>query len=200
MISEIMYFILTPLTQSVLPYVALGLATFFEGLSSAQVDGITISSGFFRPIPVFLAIITYNLLADMVWYSIGRFSKMEWIKKIATRLRINLSTIDDLEYEIQKHSARLLFLAKLTVGLPIPSLIATGLSKVPVRRWIGMLVLGELLKTSVLVSLIFLYASAMKKASEEMQAILLTMTAFVVIAGVIWWKKRKKKVTEFTPE
>ena len=195
-----MYFILTPLTQSALPYVALGLITFFKGPLSSLAGGIAISSGFLRPLPVFLAIITYNLLADMVWYSIGRFSKMDWIKKIAARFRIDLQTIDDLEHEIQLHSARLLFLAKLTVGLPIPSLIATGLSKVPVRRWIGMLILGELLKTSVLVSLGFLYASAMKQASEEMQAILLTITVFVVIAGVIWWKKRKKKITELNPE
>jgi len=200
MISEIMYFILTPLTQSALPYVALGLVTFFEGPLSTLAGGVAISGGFLRPMPVFLAIISGNLFADMVWYNVGRFSKMEWIRKIAPRLRINLDTIDDLEKEIQKHAARLLFLAKLTVGLPIPSLIATGLSKVPVRRWIGGIILGELLKTSVLVSLGFLYASAMKKASEEMQAILLTMTAFVVIAGVIWWKKRKKKVTEFNPE
>ena len=188
-----MYFILTPITESFLPYLAMGLITLLEGLISNLAAGITISGVYLRPIPVFVGIVTGNLMADMAWYNLGRYFQMDRIKRLAHRLKLDLQLIDDIAIEIRQHAPRFLFMAKLTIGLPVPSLIATGLSKVPVRRWIGMLVLAELIRTSVFVTLVFLYASAIDQASREMQSILLTMTVFVVIAGMIWWKKRSNK-------
>jgi len=192
-----MYFILTPITESILPYLAMGLTTILEGLFRTLAGGNAISGMYLRPIPVFVAVCSGNLMADMAWYNLGRYSQMDWIKRMGPRIGVNVEMIDEMELEIQKHAPRFLFLAKLTVGLPVPSLIATGLSKVPIRRWIGMLVLAELIRTSVFVTLVFLYASAIGRASSEMQVILLTMTGFVVISGMVWWKKRsKRKVSE----
>lgn len=155
--------------------------------------GMGIPSNYLRPMPVFLTIVSGNLMADMVWYHLGKYVQLERIKHLGSRLGINVQIVDDLALEIQKHSARFLFVAKLTVGLPVPSLIATGLSKVPIRRWIGALVFAELIRSSIFVSLLFLYASAIGKASREMQAILLTFTAFVVISALVWWKRRNRK-------
>lgn len=187
-----MYFILTPITESLLPYLAMGLTTLLDSLLSNLASGITISGLYLRPIPIFVAIVSGNLMADMIWYHLGKYVQLERIKHLGSRLKMNLQLVDDLALEIQNHAPRFLFLAKLTVGLPVPSLIATGLSRVPIKRWIGMLLLAELIRSSVFVSLLLLYASAIGKASEEMQAILLTITAFVVISGMIWWKKRKR--------
>ena len=183
---------LTPITASILPYLAMVLTNLLEGLFRALEGGFTVFGMYLRPIPTFAAVVTGNLVADMAWYSLGRYSKLDWIKRLGPRFGVNLQIIDEMELEIQKHAPRFLFLAKLTVGLPVPSLIATGLSKVPVRRWIGMLLLAELIRTSVFISLIFLYASAIGQASNEMQVILLTMTGIVVISGMFWWKKRHR--------
>jgi membrane protein DedA with SNARE-associated domain len=188
-----MYFILTPITESFLPYLAVELTTLLEGLLSNLAAVITISGVFLSPIPIFVAIVIGNLMADMVWYNLGRYFQLERIKRLAHRLKLDLQLIDDIALEIRQHAPRFLFMAKLTIGLPVPSLIATGLSKVPVRRWIGMLVLAELIRSSIFVTLVFLYASAIDRASREMQSILLTMTFFVVIAGLIWWKNRSNK-------
>ena len=188
-----MNIILTPLTKTILPYLAMGLASLLDGLMSSFSGSITVSGLLLQPIPVFVTIVSGNLLADMGWYNLGRFVQLERLKRFGKRLKINLEIVDDLALEIQNHAPRILFLAKLTVGLPVPSLIATGLSKVPIRRWIGMLVLAEVIRTATFVTLLFLYASAIGQASGEMQAILMTMTVFVVISGMIWWKRRKLK-------
>lgn len=188
-----MNIILTPLTKTILPYLAMGLASLLDGLMSSFSGSITVSGLLLQPIPVFVTIVSGNLLADMGWYNLGRFVQLERLKRFGKRLKINLEIVDDLALEIQNHAPRILFLAKLTVGLPVPSLIATGLSKVPIRRWIGMLVLAEVIRTATFVTLLFLYASAIGQASGEMQAILMTMTVFVVVSGMIWWKRRKLK-------
>lgn len=192
-----MEFILLPLTKTILPYLTLGLANLLDSLMSTFSGGIVVSGLLLRPIPVFVTIVSLNLLVDMSWYHFGRYVQLDRLKRLAPRLRINLDLVDDLEHEIQNHAPRFLFLAKLTLGLTVPSLIATGLSRVPIRRWIGMLTLAELIRSATFVTLIFLYASAIGKASEEMQVILLTITVFVVISGVVWWKKlRKKRVSD----
>lgn len=188
-----MNFILTPITEPILPFLAMGLTFLLEGGFNSLTQGIAFSALFLRPIPVFVTIVSGNLLADMVWYHLGKYVQLARIKRLGTRLGMNLQLVDDISLEIQNHAPRLLFLAKLTVGLPVPSLIATGLSRVPIKRWFGMLLLAELIRSSVFVSLLFLYASAIGKASREMQAILMTITAFVVISVLYWWKKRRKK-------
>ncbi|PKO08225.1 MAG: hypothetical protein CVU40_16340 [Chloroflexi bacterium HGW-Chloroflexi-2] len=191
-----MYFILTLITESVLPYLAMGLTTLLEDLLSNLAAGITISEVYLRPILVFVALVAGNLTADIAWYNLGRYFQLDRIKRLAHRLKLDLQLIDDISLEIQQHAPRFLFMAKFTVGLMVPSLIATGLNKVPVRRWIGMLVLAELIRSSMFVTLLFLYASAIGKASREMQSIFLTVTAFVVISGMIWLKRRKRKKFE----
>ncbi len=188
-----MFFILTPITETVLPYLALGLTTLLEGFLRNLAADITISGVYLRPIPIFVAIVAGNLTADLAWYNLGRYFQLNRIKQLASRLKLDLKLIDDIALEIQQHAPRFLFMAKFTIGLPVPSLIATGLSKVPIKRWFGMLLLAELLRSSMFVTLLFLYASAIGKASKEMQSILLTITAFVVISGMVWWKRRKRK-------
>lgn len=183
----------TPLMLAVLPYAVLGLLTMVEGPVATLIGGAAMSTGLMQPVPVFFSIVLGNLIADMGWYSLGRFSKLEWITALAPRLGFNPGRVAQMENSIQHHAPRLLFLAKLTVGLPIPTIIATGLSRVPIRRWVGMLVLGELLKSAVLVSVGYFYAQALQQASQSIQIVLWAVTALVIAAGTIWFKRRKSK-------
>jgi membrane protein DedA with SNARE-associated domain len=61
--------------------------------------------------------------------------------------------LERLRQDIQDHAAKVLFIAKLTLGFSIPTLIATGLAKVPARRWFPWLALGETIWTGSLVLL-----------------------------------------------
>lgn len=176
-----------------LPYCVLGLLVMAEGPFATLLGGAASSSGVLLPVPAYFSVVVGNLTADMGWYLLGRFSKMQWLLRFAPRLGIQAQTIDHLRQGIQRNAPRLLFLAKLSVGLPIPTLVATGLSRVPVRRWAGMLVLGELLKSAALVSVGYLYAQAIEQASAGVQVMLWGMTAVLVAAGVIWYRARKKK-------
>ena len=61
------------------------------------------------------------------------------------------SLIKHLEAHMIRHATRLLFLAKLTLSFVIPSLIAAGLLRIPMRRWFPALILAETLWTGSLV-------------------------------------------------
>ncbi len=176
-----------------LPYCILSLCAMAEGPIATLMGGAATSSGLLLPLPVFVAVVVGDLTADMGWYSLGRFSKQEWLMRLGPKVGVEPQRIERLTRGIQDYAPRLLFLSKLTVGFPIPTLVATGLSRVPVRRWVGMLVLGELIKSAALVFVGYLFARAIRQASLGVQMVALVITAALLAAGVIWVKRHKKK-------
>ncbi len=178
-----------------LPYCILGLCAMAEGPIATLMGGAATSSGLLLPLPVYIAVVVGDLAADMGWYSLGRFSKKEWLMRLGPKVGIEPQRIEHLTRGIQNYAPRLLFLAKLTVGFPIPTLIATGLSRVPVRRWVGMLVLGELIKSAALVFTGYLYARAIHQTSMGVQVILWGISAVLLVTGVVWVKRHKKKMS-----
>jgi membrane protein DedA with SNARE-associated domain len=164
-----------------------------EGPLATLLGGAATFSGMLLPLPAYLSIVLGNLTADMGWYMLGRFSKLEWVKRLCNMFKVDPSRVEQLEKGIQANAPRLMFLAKMTVGFPIPTLIATGLSRVPVRRWVGMLILGELIKSAVLVFVGYLYARALLDASYGVQIVMGTLTAVICGIGVIWYKRHNRK-------
>src|SRR5512146_2257466 len=123
-----------------LPYCILGLIAMAEGPIATLMGGAATSSGLLMPVPVYLSVVIGNLTADMGWYTLGRFSKIEWLMRLGPKVGVEPQRIEKLSHGVQAYAPRLLFLSKLTVGFPIPTLVATGLSRVPVRRWAAMLI------------------------------------------------------------
>lgn len=182
---------ISPPPLNILLYIMLGLLSMAEGPVATLAGGAATSKGLLLPVPAYLSVVVGNLTADMGWYALGRFSKPEWLTRFVQKRGVDTRRIDRLVREIRLHAPRLLFFSKLTVGFPIPTLVATGLSRVPVRRWVAMLVLGELIKSAVLVSIGYLYARAVMRASHGVQMVLWGITAGVVAAGFIWYKRQK---------
>jgi len=164
-----------------------------EGPVALLIGGVAISRGLLQPIPVYLAVVTGNLIGDSLWYGLGRFAKIEWIARIGAKYGFNLQRIRQLQHGIQNFAPKLIFCAKFTIGLPIPTLIAVGLSRVAPYRWVGALVLGELIKSAIFMTAGYLYTSAIQKASTGIQIILWGVTIMVALGGVVWFKLRKRK-------
>ncbi len=186
-------FIYIPSIAFFVPYCLLGLSAMAEGPIATLMGGAATSSGLLLPLPVYLSVVVGNLASDMGWYSLGRFSKQEWLMRLGPKVGVQPQRIERLTEGIQNYAPRLLFLSKLTVGFPIPTLVATGLSRVPVRRWVGMLVLGELIKSAALIVAGYLFARTIHEASAGVQVILLGTTAGLLTAGVTWFKRQKNK-------
>jgi len=189
------FLLFSPSSLNILPYCFLGLLVMAEGPVATLLGGAATSSGTLLPIPVFISVVTGNLLADLGWYGLGRFGKSEWLDWAGSKLGVDLKKIEELRTRIQQYAPRLLFLSKLTVGFPIPTLVATGLSRVPVRRWAAMWILGELLKSAALVTIGYLFARTIQQASQTVKIILGAITGGLLLGFLIWsaWRKKKAK-------
>jgi membrane protein DedA with SNARE-associated domain len=177
----------------ILPYLLIGLAATLEGPITLMATGVFASSGILLPLPAIVSVVVGNLAADMGWYGLGRLGKLEWLTRLGPKFTSLQAQARSLETQVQKYAPQLLLLSKLTVGLPIPTLIATGLSRVPVRRWVLHLVLGEMLKSTVLVGVGYLFASAIQQASSGVQVFLWGVTAIMLISITIFMKRKTSR-------
>jgi membrane protein DedA with SNARE-associated domain len=157
-------------------YVALALLVLVEGPIATLLGAFAASAGVMRPVWVFAAAATGNLTADTLWYSLGYMGKSEWLIRWGRFLHLRKGQILHLEEEVRKHALKLILVGKLTASLSIPALVATGLAKVPVRRWIGALLLGEMIWTGGLVI-------AGYKLGESLRQIEAVVQVIVVVAG-----------------
>lgn len=185
--------LIIPPLSTILLYCVLGLSAMAEGPVASLAGGAASSKGLLLPVPAYLSVVLGNLTADMGWYAVGRFSKLEWLARFIRRFGVDPQRVESVTRQVREHAPRLIFFAKLSVGFPIPTLVATGLSRVPIRRWAGMLVLGELIKSAALVLVGYLYARAISQASQEVQIVLWSITGCIMVAGLVWYRRSKRK-------
>lgn len=157
-------------------YVALALLVLVEGPIATLLGAVAASAGVMRPLWVFAAAATGNLTADTLWYSLGYVGKSEWLVRWGRIIHLRKEHILRLQGEVREHALRLILVGKLTASLSIPALVATGLAKVPIRRWIGALLLGELIWTGGLVLTGY-------KLGESLRQVEAVLQVFVIVAG-----------------
>ena len=116
-------------------YIVLAVLVAVEGPIATLLGAAAASAGLMKPGWVFLAAAAGNLTADSLWYTLGYIGKIDWLLRIEKKLGIKGDIIARLEIGMRKHAARILFVAKLTLSLMIPALIAAGLVKAPWKRW-----------------------------------------------------------------
>ena len=169
-------------------YPLLMLMVLVEGPFAILVASSAASTGFLLPIPVFIAASIGNLIADVLWYFLGRSGKVEWILKIRW-LKLSPEKIKVLTTSVQKNAVKILFIAKITNGLIVPALIATGLARVKLRRWFPMIFISNLFITAVFVFLGYFTAMNIMKLQHWVKYLALGFSILLIIF-LSWYTQR----------
>ncbi|MCX6083055.1 MAG: VTT domain-containing protein [Chloroflexi bacterium] len=162
-------------------YLVLAVFVAVEGPFATLLGAAAASAGAMRPVPVFLAASLGNLTADTLWYFLGYIGKLEWIFHFGQRLGLDRGHMERLQNNIRKHAVKVLFFAKLSMSLMIPSLIAAGLVKVPWRRWFPAVFGGEIIWTGALVLIGFYATEAIRRIEQGVEYLVLAATIVFVI-------------------
>jgi membrane protein DedA with SNARE-associated domain len=152
-----------------------------------------------RPVPVFFASMTGNLLADTLWYAIGYAGKIERVSRFGQRMGIDRRHLERLEHSLQKHAVKVIFLAKLTVSFVIPTLIAAGLVKAPWKKWFPAVFTGEIIWTGSLVLVGYYATEAIKRVEQGVEYVILFGSAFFLVF-LLWLGHRMTKEQKIEDE
>ena len=166
-------------------YILLAVMVAVEGPIATLLGAAAASAGLMKPGWVFVVAAVGNLTADTLWYTLGYLGKISWLQRFGEKLRIQADVLARLETEIHYHAVRILFVAKLTLSMMIPALIAAGLVKVPWRRWFPAIFTGEMLWTGSLVIIGFYATEAIKRVEKGVEYAALGGAVIFVIFLVI---------------
>ncbi len=166
-------------------YIILGILVLVEGPIATLLGAAAASAGLMRPWGVFLAAALGNLSADTLWYTLGYLGNTKWITQMGGRFGVRESLIKHLEAQMIKHATRVLFLAKLTLSFVIPSLVAAGLLRIPMKRWFPALILAETLWTGSLVLIGYYTTEAIKRVEQWVEYAALGVSVIFVTLVIL---------------
>ena len=173
------------------PYILLALLVAFEGPLATLGAAIASSTGYLDPRLVFLFASFGNLSADILWYMLGYMGKIELLVRYGGWLGIKKDIIMRLKKDVNDHVGKFLFVAKLTLGLVVPTLIAAGLAHVPWKRWLGLLVIAEFIWTGSLVLAGYYYGQYVLHIEKNLKWISIGATVIMVIVLCIYILRRR---------
>jgi len=183
-------------------YVIMGSLVILEGPAATLLGAAAASGGYMDPIAVFIVAALSNCTSDMIWYSLGRSGRIEWVMHISRRFGLRENILKRLQAGMHDHAAKIIFFAKLTNGFSLASLVAAGLSRVPIRRWFPSLIVAETLWTGTLVLLGYHATQALTKVEHDMEYVIAAMS-ILFLAGIFFWArhvmKREEKLHENIP-
>jgi membrane protein DedA with SNARE-associated domain len=172
-------------------YLLLALLVAIEGPITTLAAAVAASTGLLNPVLVFIFASLGNLTADTLWYGLGYMGKTEWILHYGSWLGIKESFLTRLQKDIHAHIHKVLFVAKLTLGFVIPTLIAAGLARVPFKRWFGVLFAGECLWTGGLVLVGYYFGYLFQRIENNLRWITLGGMAIFIILVILYLIHRK---------
>jgi membrane protein DedA with SNARE-associated domain len=163
-------------------YVLLAFVVILEGPVATLAGAVAASAGVMDPWWVFFAASFGNICSDSLWYGLGYLGKIDWLLRHGRWFKLKPEQIENLEKDIQDHAPKLLFLAKLTLGFSIPTLLATGMARVPIRRWFWVLIVAETIWTGTLVVLGYHFGRYLRTLEWGLQIVAVSGSlAFVAV-------------------
>lgn len=174
-----------------LAYILFALLVAVEGPLTTLAGAVAASAGYLNPILVFVSASLGNLAADTLWYSLGYMGKTEWLVKYGSWLGIKESFITRMQTDIHAHIHKILFIAKLTLGLVIPTLIAAGLARVPFKRWFGVLFTAECIWTGSLVIVGYYFGYMIQRIETNLRWISLAGAVISIVLVVVYLSRHR---------
>ncbi|MCX7589864.1 MAG: DedA family protein [bacterium] len=180
-------------------YLIVLILSIIEGPVVMTLSGMLWKLNYFSFLPLYLALMTGDLIADTFWYYIGYFGGHNFIKKYGKYFSISEEKLDKFKIFFNKHQSKILFLSKVTMGfgLALFVLIAAGISRISFKKYITINFLGQIIWTLFLVILGYFFGTLYLLIDKSLRigfVILVILVSFILIYGLNYYMKRNIKI------
>lgn len=141
-------------------YPLMFLAMCIEGptVTAAATFGVTL--GYFNPFIVFTLSVFGDIIPDAIYYGIGRWGRLSFVKKFGKRFGLNEKKILEMEQHIKYRGGRTVAVLKYTPILSTPGLMLVGALKMEWWKYIWFVFIVTLQKTLTFMALGYFFGRA----------------------------------------
>ena len=142
-------------------YLAIFLGAFFEGPIVMAATGFLIKLGVFDLIPAYFLLIAGDMTADVAWYYVGYFGTHKITNKIGKFIGFSGDVGARIDALFRKYDTKIILISKMTMGfgLSLAILITAGMSRVPLKKFISLNLLGGLVWVAFMVTLGYFFGN-----------------------------------------
>jgi membrane protein DedA with SNARE-associated domain len=170
--------------------------TVVEGPIVTVIGGFLVSLGYFNFVLIYLLAVAGDLTGDMIYYSIGRWGG----KRIMARghfLHIRADQLERIHKYFQEHAARALLFGKWTISVAAVILIAAGMARTSIRKFLWFNLIGTLPKSLVFLLIGYYFGRAYREIDRYFDYTAVAIFLIVVLAiAVYFFDKHFKQSTK----
>ena len=170
-----------------------------EGTVITVIAGALVNAGIFNFWGILLCAIFAALTGDIVHYLIGRHGQDRYVSKWLLKHEHSAAKFESYKVAFHKHPGRVLLLSKFSFAFTSFGLLAAGMAKVSIRKFIWYNFIGEVPKSTLLVLTGFLLGDAYAKFTHYLTLSLWILFFVGVIVGIsiIFIRKEQQYFKKF---
>ena len=165
-------------------YILLFIGTIIEGPVVMTASGFFYKLGQFNLLPMYFALMSGDFVADIGWYTLGRFGTRGTIFKYGHFVGITPETLEKIEKRFLKYHQKILIISKLTMGLgfALVVLVVAGIFKVPFKNYVILNLIGGFIWTAILITIGYFLGNIFAIVPEQLKII---FTIFIFVAFIL---------------
>jgi membrane protein DedA with SNARE-associated domain len=177
-------------------YLLLFIAIVIEGPILMIASGFLILTGFFNLVPAFLVILAGDLVGDIIWYYIGYFFAEPFLIKFGKFFKITPEIFEKAKELFHKYHVKILLISKITIGfgMALATLMAAGAVHVPLKKYISLNFLGEIVLVSVLLAIGYFFGQIYSTISGIMKIYFIAGSIVVTTIFMYYFTRYIKRI------
>lgn len=179
-------------------YLLLFPFTVIEGPIVTIIAGFLSSLGYLNAFIAYGIIVIGDIVGDCLYYALGYYGGQKFVGRWGRFLRITQENVESLEEHFKNHSGKTLIIGKFTHAVGAVVLVAAGMAKMPLWKFIWYNFIATLPKSLILLLIGFYFGETYNRISKYLDYTAIGTISLAVIFIVIYFivRKASKKYEE----
>ncbi len=162
-----------------------------EGSGIMTVSGFLIKLGYLKPVPTFICLMIGDMIGDFLWYHVGYFWGHPFIRRFGKYVSVTEESVALITRIFHRYKDPILFVSKITAGFgfSIATLITAGLVHIPRKRFLLITFFGELVWTSICLSVGYFLGHLYTQVTNVGEKIFLGVLALIILGALYGFTK-----------
>lgn len=179
-------------------YLFIVLLACTEGSFLFLIFGVLIKLGYFGFIPVYLALISGNLIGDVVWYYIGFMWGHKFIGRFGKNFGITEDEVTKVTETFHKHKYPILFVSKITngFGFALVVLITAGIVRIPFALYMVVNIIGQFIWAGMLIGIGYFFSDLYLQIDTILGRVMVIIGFIIILIIFLKYRKYLKDKSE----